>query len=122
MSQQPKMSRITGNSERVVAQLQAQCPDLALMLVGSLAVMGQTGNRQVTLDLHRENPGDEVDITITEDSVTIKRVIHEPEQNTKTDQADKAGDRPKGVPKVAKRKSKARNPRRYGRRPPEKAK
>lgn len=87
MSQQPKTCRIAGNAEQVVNQLQAQCPDLANMMVGSLAVMMQTGSRQVTLDFHQRDSGEQVDVTITEDSITIKRGNHEPQQNHKADQA-----------------------------------
>lgn len=119
MSQQPKTSRIVGSAEQVITQLQAQCPDLAHILVGGLAVMTQMGSRQVTLDFNRSDYDQAVDITITEDSVTIKRGEDEPKSNDKTDQTSKARDRLKLPHKVVRRKPKTRDTSRHERREPE---
>jgi hypothetical protein len=73
MSQQPKVARLTGSADQVVTQLNEQCPDLANMLTGSLVVMAQTGSRQVTIDFNQRRSSDSVDVTVTEDSITIKR-------------------------------------------------
>lgn len=106
MSQQPKTCRIAGSAEQVVNQLQAQCPNLAHMMVGSLAAMAQAGSRQVTLDFHQKNSGEQVDVTITEDSITIKRGSYEPQQNHKTDKAHPKRNRRKLSLKVADKASK----------------
>lgn len=88
MSQQPRVARIAGSAEQVINQLQAQCPDLANMMVGSLAAMTKTGSRQITLDFHLQDSGEQVDITITEDSITIKRGVDEVKPNDQTHKAD----------------------------------
>jgi len=109
MSQQPKTCRIAGNAEQVVNQLQAQCPDLAYLMVGSLAVMMQTGSHQVTLDFHQRDSGEQVDVTITEDSLTIKRGCHETQQNHKAHKANKKRDRLKLPDNLANAKPQARD-------------
>lgn len=121
MSQQPRVARIAGSAEQVINQLQAQCPNLAHMMVGSLAAMTKTGSRQVTLDFHLQDPEQQVDITITEDSITIKRGSDETEQNHKAHKADPQRDGGSVQKAVASKKPKTRHARPHERRGPKRA-
>ena len=116
MSQQPKVVRIVGSGEQVVSQLQQQCPDLAHMLTGSLVVMAQTGSRQVTIDFNRSHYQELIDVTVSEDSITIKRGECEPKPNNQINQAAAERDRAELPHKVVKKKSKTRNSHRHERR------
>jgi len=109
MSQQPKMCRIAGNAQKVLSQLDAQSPELAQMLVGALAVMIQSGNRRVTFDFHRDDSAEFIDVTVSEDSLTIKRGCHETQQNHKAHKANKKRDRLKLPDNLANAKPQARD-------------
>lgn len=121
MSQQPKVVRIVGSGEQVVSQLQQQCPDLAHMLTGSLVAMAQTGSRQVTIDFNRSHYQELVEVTVSEDSITIKRGECEPKPNDKIDKASQERDGRSLQNAVVNKEPKTRHARPHERRKPKRA-